>query len=182
VQTFSLPVGGDHITQDIARGLGVGVLEAERLKTLYGSAIIERGDDQKFLPESQFFNGVSGKQVTKQLLSTIIRSRVEEIFEMIMQQIKINILVAGQRYVLTGGASMLHGIKEKAELMLRGAVRLGHPTNIVDMNKLSMGLDFSVCAGLFALVDKNNQEIAVPKHASQKYFWDRIKSWLYDTI
>lgn len=182
VQTFSLPVGGDHITQDIARCLGVGVLEAERLKTLYGSAIVERGYDQKFLPEAHFFNEASGKQVTKQNLSTIIRSRVEEIFEMIMQQIKINILVAGQRYVLTGGASMLHGTKEKAELMLRGSVRLGYPSNIMDVNKLSMGLDFSVCAGLFALVDKNNQEIAIPKHTSQKFFWDRIKSWMYDTI
>lgn len=182
VQTFSLSVGGGHITQDIARGLGVALIEAERLKTLYGSSIIERGDDQRFLPESQSLNGMSGKQVTKQLLSTIIRSRVEEVFEMIMQQIKINILASGQRYVLTGGTSMLHGMKEKAELMLRGAVRLGYPSNIVDMDKLSRGADFSVCAGLFALIDKNNQEIAIPKHVSRKFFWDRVKSWMYDTI
>lgn len=181
VQAFSLPVGGEHITQDVARGVGISMADAERLKTLYGSSIIERGDDQRIL-QVQMLNSMSGKQVTKQLLATIIRSRVEEMFEMITQQIKINILATGQRYVLTGGSSMLNGIKEKAELMLRGTVRLGHPTNVVETNTVSMGPEFSVCAGLFALVDKNTQEVAIPKHTSRKFFWDRLKSWMYDTI
>lgn len=181
VQAFSLPVGGDHITQDIARGMGISLIDAERLKTLYGSTIIERGDDQKIL-QVQTLNTISGKQVTKQLLATIIRSRVEEIFEMITQQIKINILATSQRYILTGGTSMLHGIKEKAELMLRGSVKLGQCTQVVGTNSASMGPEFAVCAGLFSLVDKNTQEIRIPKHTSNRFFWDRIKSWMYDTI
>ncbi len=181
VQVFSLPVGGEHITQDVARGLGISLADAERLKTLYGSTIIERGDDQKIL-HAQTLNTMSGKQVTKQLLATIIRSRVEEIFEMITQQIKINILATSQRYVLTGGTSMLHGIKEKAELKLRGTIKLGYPTHVVGANTASMGPEFGVCAGLFSLVDKNTQDVTIPKHTSGKFFWGRIKSWMYDTI
>lgn len=181
VQAFSLPVGGEHITQDIARGLGISLSDAERLKTLYGSSIIERGDDQKIL-QVQALNMPSNKQVTKHLLVTIIRSRVEEIFEMITQQIKINILAAGQRYVLTGGSSMLPGIKEKAELMLKGPVKLGCPVNVIGPDTAMMGPEFSVCAGLFALVDKNSHEMVKPKHTSHRFFWDRLRSWIYDTI
>lgn len=181
VQAFSLPLGGEHITQDIARGLGVGLADAERLKTLYGSTIIERGDEQKIL-QIHTLNISSGKQTTQKLLTTIIRSRVEEILEMITQQIKINILSAGQRYVLTGGTSVLQGIKEKAELTLRGSVRLGQPINILGDDINSPGPEFSVCAGLLALMDKSNQEIVKPKNTSRKFFLDRLKSWIYDTI
>lgn len=181
VQAFSLPVGGEHITQDVARGIGISLSDAERLKTLYGSSIIERGDDQKIL-HVQTLNTMGGKQVTKHLLATIIRSRVEEMFEMITQQIKINILATSQRYVVTGGSSMLHGIKEKAELILRGTVKLGHPTKVVGANTASMGPEFAVCAGLFSLVDKKTQDVTIPKHTTGKFFWDRIKSWMYDTI
>lgn len=181
VQAFSLPIGGEHITQDIARGLGISLSDAERLKTLYGSSIIERGDDQKIL-QVQALNTTSNKQVTKQLLVTIIRSRVEEIFEMITQQIKISILASGQRYVLTGGASLLQGIKEKAELMLKGTVRLGYPIHVIGPDTAIMGPEFSVCAGLFTLVDKNSSEMVTPKHTSHRFFWDRIRSWIYDTI
>lgn len=181
VQAFSLPVGGDHITQDIARGLGVSLADAERLKTLYGSTIVERGDEQKVLQVHEL-NISSGKQITQKLLTTIIRSRVEEILEMITQQIKINILSAGQRYVFTGGTSMLHGIKEKAELTFRGSVRLGLPINILGPDINSPGPEFSVCAGLLALIDKGNQEIVKPKNTSKNFFLDRLKSWIYDTI
>jgi cell division protein FtsA len=181
VQAFALPIGGEHITQDIARGLGISLMEAERLKTLYGSSIIERGDDQKVLPV-ETINMPSSKQITKQLLTTIIRSRVEEIFEMITQQIRINMLATGQRYVLTGGTSMLHGIKEKAELMLKGAVKLGYPLKVTGPDTAVMGPEFSVCAGLLMLVDKNTQEVIKPKHTSRKFFWDRIRSWIHDTI
>lgn len=181
VQAFSFPIGGEHITHDISRGIGISYLEAERLKTLYGSTIIERGDEQKLL-QATISNEVVGKQITKKLLATIIRSRVEEILEMITQKIKINMLSAGQRYVLTGGASMLQGIKEKAELILRGPVRLGQPINIIGPDSASTGPEFSVCAGLLALVDKSNHEIVTPKNTSSKFFWNRLKSWIYEAI
>lgn len=169
VQAFSLPIGGDHITHDIARGLGVSLADAERLKTLYGSSIIERGDEHKVL-QVHALNDAGSKQITKQLLVTIIRSRVEEIFEMITQQLKINILAAGQRYVLSGGSGMLQGIKEKAELMLKGSVRLGYPINFKGRDTHVMGAEFSTCAGLLTLIDKHNQEMVAPKNTSRIFF------------
>src|SRR5580692_5261232 len=43
----AVPVGGSHVTNDIARGLSTPVAHAERLKTLYGSAIASSTDERE---------------------------------------------------------------------------------------------------------------------------------------
>lgn len=180
VQAFSISIGADHITQDIAKGIGVSMQEAERLKTLYGSSIIERGDNQRMLQVNSV-DFATEKRVTQYLLTNIIRSRVEEIFEMITGQMRISLLSQGQRYVLTGGGSLLKDIKQKAELMLKSSVRLGTALNTQNFESTAMGPEFSVCSGLFKLAEANKQELITPnKKVSKRFLLDRIKSWIYD--
>lgn len=182
VQAFSISVGSNHITQDIAKGIGVNLQEAERLKTLFGSAIIERGDNQKML-QIDSLNSATDKRIAQYLLTNIIRSRVEEIFEMIMGQMRINLLAQGQRYVLTGGGSLLKDVKQKAELMLKGNVRSGTALNVRNFEGTLMGPEFSVCAGLFKLAESNRQEVITPnKNTPKRFLIDRIKTWIYDII
>lgn len=180
IQSFTLPVGSTHITNDIAKGLGISVNDAERLKTLYGSSILERGDERKIL-QIKDFNIDGSKQITQHLLTSVIRSRIEEIFELVTQQLKIKSLARGQKYILTGGGSLLPGIKEKAELMLKGAVRLGNPLNLDTKDAALAGPEFAACAGLLSLASKENYEIE-PSQKKKHFFWDKIKSWIYDTV
>lgn len=179
-QSFALPIGSSHITHDLAKGLGVGLGDAERLKTLYGSSIIERGDEQKLL-QIKDLNINGSKQITQYLLTSVIRARVEELFELVTQQLKIKSLARGQKYILTGGGSLLPGIKEKAELMLKGTVRIGTPFGLNAQDGALAGPEFSACVGLLSLASKENYEIE-PSQKKKYFFWDKIKSWIYDTV
>src|SRR5437868_2615110 len=49
----SVPVGGGHVTNDIARGLSTPVAHAERMKTLYGSAIASSSDERETISVPQ---------------------------------------------------------------------------------------------------------------------------------
>jgi cell division protein FtsA len=51
VHADAIAVGGHHVTMDIARGLTTRVSAAERLKTLYGSAITSSADDRDMIAE-----------------------------------------------------------------------------------------------------------------------------------
>ena len=44
-----MPVGGQHVTQDIARGLSTSIAGAERIKTLHGSAIASANEDREMI-------------------------------------------------------------------------------------------------------------------------------------
>ena len=49
VHADAIAIGGQHITNDIARGLSTRIEDAERLKTMYGSALPHPADDRDVL-------------------------------------------------------------------------------------------------------------------------------------
>jgi len=110
VFTGSIAVGGNHITADIAQGLGVSLATAERIKTLYGSALSETIEN-----EEQFdvpLIGESGEEglhkIQRSDISRIIRPRIEETFELLLANLNrsgINKTHCA-RAVLTGGGAM----------------------------------------------------------------------------
>ncbi len=144
-----LPVGGMHITNDIAIGLRTSIDTAERVKLLYGAAdsrMVDHGeliDLNKVDPEE---NGtVSRKEVVE-----IIEARLEEIFDLVNRELK-NIdrdgkLPAG--VVLTGGGSELQGILEVAKDALRLPAQMGQTQNIVSIIDRVEEPTFAVACGL----------------------------------
>lgn len=127
----SLPIGGSHVTTDIARGFSTTLVNAERLKTLYGSAIYAAADDKEMIsvPLVGEKPGSLMNQVPRSALVSIIKPRIEETFELILSRLKkagANPF-DGRRIVVTGGASQLAGIREVAALTLGKNVRLGRP-------------------------------------------------------
>jgi len=127
-------VGGAHITNDIARGLTTSLGHAERLKTLYGNAIVAPLDDRETVDVPQVGEEASelANPVPKSHLIRIIQPRLEEIFEMVKNRLENSNLndVAGRRCVLTGGTSQLPGIRDMAQRILDKQVRLGRPIRI----------------------------------------------------
>ena len=152
VHTDVVPVGGNHITNDIARGLSTPVSYAERMKTLYGGALASADDeretiDVRLIGEAE---DSSANPVPRAQLMRIIRPRVEEIFEMVRDRLEASGFAekAGRRMVLTGGASQLHGLPELAARMFGKTVRLGRPRNILGLAEATGGPAYSTCAGL----------------------------------
>lgn len=148
----SVALGGQHVTNDIARGLGTGMQPAERLKTLYGSAIENPGDDRDFLevPLMGDAGRVSNNPVPRTELVRIIRPRIEELFEHVRDKLIASGCgdIAGRRVVLTGGASQLDGVAEVASRVLDKQVRPGRPLGVEGLAESTAGPAFATAAGM----------------------------------
>ncbi len=156
----TLPIGGTHVTNDIARGLSTPVIHAERMKTLYGSAIASAADEREMIAVPQVGEDEDGQanHVPKSLLVGIISPRLEETFEMVRDRLESSGFdkIAGRRIVLTGGASQLPGTRELAALILDKQIRAGRPLRIEGLAEATGGPAFSTSAGLvkFALSER----------------------------
>ncbi|WP_337996120.1 cell division protein FtsA [Oleispirillum naphthae] len=147
-----LPIGGQHVTNDIARGLSTPVASAERLKTLYGHALHAPAADREMLEVPLIGEDEDGQsnQVPRSMLTQIIRPRLEETFELAREHLETAGLfaAAGRRVVLTGGASQLNGARDVAAEVLQRQVRLGRPMGLKGMADAAAGPGFAACAGL----------------------------------
>lgn len=151
LHTAHLPVGGQHVTNDIARMLLTPVREAERLKTCYGSTEPSPDDEREMLPMSMIgeeeynVHSVARSEVIK-----VIRPRLEETFELVRDRLeKAGVLrEAGNRVVLTGGASQLPGAREMAARILDRQVRLGRPMALRGLPSSAQLPGFSTAVGL----------------------------------
>jgi cell division protein FtsA len=155
-----IPVGGSHVTNDIARGLSTPVVHAERMKTLYGSAITSSADEREMITVPLVGEDEDGhaNHVSKSILVGIIAPRLEETFELVRDRLESSGFdkITGRRVVLTGGASQLPGTRELAGLILDKQVRVGRPLRIDGLAESTQGPAFATAAGLvhFALSER----------------------------
>lgn len=122
----TIPIAGEHITNDITVGLQTPIEEAERIKKQYGTCLVDSvGDDEKI--EVATIGGESTKQVSRKKLAKVIEPRVEEILDLAMQEVEDagyrDLVPAG--VVITGGTSLLHGIPEFIERRYGLPARVG---------------------------------------------------------
>jgi cell division protein FtsA len=154
IYTDSVPMGGAHVTRDIASGLSTSRPHAERMKTLYGACIATPSDDHELIdvPLIGEDNANHPNHVPRSMLVGIIAPRLEETFEAVRKKLDDSGVAAqaGRRLVLTGGASQLHGVRELAALILGKQVRMGRPLRIAGLADSTSGPAFSVSAGLLA--------------------------------
>ncbi len=151
----AIPLGGNHVTNDLARGIGTPTVHAERLKTLFASVIPGPADDRDAIDVPAVGETDDGQtiQVSRSMLVGIVRPRIEETLELVRDRLEVSGLAraAGRRVVLTGGASQLQGIRELAARVLDKQVRLGRPIRVSGLAEATGGPSFSTCAGLLNL-------------------------------
>lgn len=128
--TTVLPIGGDHMTNDISIGLRTSTEEAERIKIKHGYAFYDHAsEDEVFsLP---VIGSDKQEQYSQLDLSDIIEARLEEILLMVQESIKklgYRDLPGG--YVFTGGVANLPGLLELAQLVLQHNLRIAKPDYI----------------------------------------------------
>jgi cell division protein FtsA len=151
LHTAQLPIGGLHVTKDLATGLSTTIAHAERLKTLYGNVEKSPDDEHEMLPVPLVGEEEDHQlaRVPRSMVVNIIRPRIEETFEYVKERLD----TAGMgrtRVVLTGGACQLPGLRELAARVLGRQVRLGRPAAIRGLPELASGPAFAVAAGLLA--------------------------------
>jgi len=147
-----VPMGGTHVTSDLARMLAAPVSAAERLKTLYGAALgdIETGTDVISVPQMGEDGDGYANRVPRSMLTRIIQPRLEEIFAQVQERLRASgfDVAAGRRAVLTGGACQLAGTRELAQRVLNKQVRLGRPQTFNGLPAASAGPDYATALGL----------------------------------
>lgn len=187
-----VPIGGQHITNDIARGLSTTIAHAERMKTLWGSALASAVDEREMI--SVPLLGERGvdtvQQVPKSMLTGIIRPRLEETFEMLRNKLEAAGAqnIAGRRLVVTGGASQLNGVREVATEWLGMQVRMGSPAHVQGMPESAHSPGFAVCAGMLNYALMPDIHYALPKakaeqvaRAQSGYVW-RMGRWIAESF
>jgi cell division protein FtsA len=124
--TAVIALGGKNVTNDIAIGLRTPVEQAEELKLTHGSALASIVDPEEML----LVPGVAGREtreISRNVLASIIEPRMEEIFSLVAREMKRiqhgELLTAG--IILSGGAAIMPGAVELAEQMFDMPVRIG---------------------------------------------------------
>ncbi len=144
-----LAVGGDHISNDISLGLRIPLTRAEKLKIEEGSTKLGAATPGEMIVLKNDA-GFSGKEVEREMLNTIIHARVRENFELIKKQIEQEISphALGAGVMLTGGSSLLRGIKDVAESVFDLPVHLARDSDVSGPKSVLNNPQYSTAIGL----------------------------------
>src|SRR6202166_2354825 len=151
IHTGVIPVGGDHFTSDLSVGLCTPLAEAEKIKKIYGNAIVT------LIPEGNEVEVPSvgdraSRLLPQRLVAEILEPRARELFEMIRETLRqsgmFDACLAG--IVLSGGGSRLPGIFDVAESVLRRPVRLSWPTPLARMPVSLAEPEYATVLGMVA--------------------------------
>jgi len=190
VHADCIPVGGANVTNDIARGLSTPVQHAERMKTLYGNCMPSPSDDLEVIKVPLIGEEQTGETnpVPRSMLVGIIRPRIEETFELVRDHLHAAGFekLSGPRVVLTGGASLLPGVREMAgEILGKAQVRMAKPRYLEGMAEAASGPQFATCAGLIShsletSVESTGRTYRPKEQAGTRL--GRIGQWLRDNF
>jgi len=149
--TAVLPLGGGHLTNDIAAGLRTPTIEAEKIKHRFGCARADNVPRHTSI-EVPSVGDREPRILSRHILCEIIEPRVEEIFTLVTREIirsgYEDSLASG--IVLTGGTALLDSIAEVAERAFRLPVRIGVPQHVSGLADLVASPLYSASIGLVA--------------------------------
>jgi len=144
-----LAVGGDHVSNDLAYGLKVPLSRAEKLKIEYGAAAVADAAKGQTISLTNEL-GLELKRINHEHLQRIMTARLEEIFELIVQDLEraglVEYLRAG--VLLCGGASRVPGIVKLAENVFQMNVVAGHACAISGLTAALDQPEFAAAIGL----------------------------------
>ena len=183
--TAVLAVGGNHITSDIAQGLHLPMSQAEEIKIQHGHAIQADVNAHETF-EIKPFGENEPIEISRALLANIIEARVEEIFNLVLQELKRSgydgLLPAG--IVLTGGSRLLPGMRTMANRIFGVPVRIARPEGLVGMTDRLNSPAFATSVGLLKWAFLYNeflptepQKSSLPLSGNHQA-WEILKEWL----
>lgn len=129
LHTAAIPVGGMHVTNDVAIGLRSSIDVAERIKVEFGAAIPDTVKKSQEINLKNVSPAEEAVNVSRRQVAEIIEARLSEIFSLVNRHLRAidraGLLPAG--VVLTGGGAKLPGIVDLAKKELRLPAQVGFP-------------------------------------------------------
>ena len=158
-------VGGEHVTRDLAQIFDCSIADAERIKTLHGSALAGAGDDHRLVDAPRLGEAAENSRVSRAEISAVIAARLEEIYALILEAVRraaparANGDQALRRAVLTGGGSLLTGGLELAERVFKVRSRLGRPTALSGAPDAATAPQCAACVGALVVSARADQNL-----------------------
>lgn len=181
--TMVLPLAGQHFTNDLAVGVRTTLKEAERIKKQFGNVYCitpSEGD----LIEIEAVQGTDKQRISITDMNRILQARAAEILMLVQQEIVARELQQFMRtgLVLTGGGSLLKGMKELGEHIFKVPVRIGAPRVAYQLPELLDSPIFATGYGLLINTLRREQEGGIHSLDGPlvKRIFIRMKSWVSD--
>ena len=184
--TDAIEIGGMHVTNDIAKGLCIDMQNAERIKVLYGTVNPHNVDHADVNDLHVMEEDIDGDTIDKNMLVDIIRARIEEINEIIKQKLASSNMekYAGNKIVITGGASELIGLKELTSRMFLKRVRVASPLDkeiIANFNRYNSVAN-TTAIGLLLYIYNDIKENHQDMNQHDEGIVANIAQWLKNTF
>lgn len=163
VHTASVPIGGNHFTNDLAVGLQMPVAQAELLKRQYGSAVVtavpQHAEIEIANPQPQMLR--------LRLIAEILEPRARELMYYVKESLRQGGVVdaLGSGCVLTGGGAMLPGMLDVTESHLRVPARIGMPVRLSRMPSELMNPSSAVMVGILLYAHRTRVTRSAESHS-----------------
>ncbi len=172
--TAVLPLGGDHLTHDIAIGLRTPPKSAEEIKRQYGCALASLVGSEEVV-EVPSVGGRRPRLLSRQMLCEIMQPRMDEIFTHVALDVRragfMRQVAAG--VVVTGGSSLMEGVPELAEQLFDLPVRLGMPTGVGGLKEVVSSPMYSTGVGLVLYGADHRDQRSFGRH-SERTLVDKV--------
>lgn len=145
-----VPLGGAHVTRDIALALGISLAQAERLKVMQGTGFCAPGDDSRLIDIPAADGKASEETVSVMALADIIGPRLQETLSLLFDRLE----QAGvdkrlvRRAVITGGGAQARGLCDLVERVHGIRARPARPLNNYNAPEHLGGAGFAVSLGM----------------------------------
>lgn len=182
MHTTVLPLGGNHLTNDVAVGLRTPANEAEKIKQRYGCVLTSLVSREETI-EVPSVGGRNPRILSRQILSEILEPRMEEIFNLVRQEIARagfeDRISAG--IVIAGGCATLEGMPELAEQVFNLPVRRGMPREVGGLTDVVRNAMYAGGVGLVQLAAKSGASRDKVKGEAETGYSkvrSRVREWL----
>jgi len=143
-----IPVGGDHITNDLHLVTGLPWSKAEKVKVEEGDA---SGDPARSVGTIRVPNdqGFAEATISRQLVNEVIRTRLEETLQLVREQLPpATFRQLGSGVFLTGGTSLMHGFGELVHQLFDCAIYRSEGPDVSGIHALFKDPRYSTVVGL----------------------------------
>ncbi len=176
VHTYVLPIGGDHVTNDIAFALRAPIKVAESIKKDHGCAqtSLVEGNETFDVPH---VGGTRSHETSRRMLAEVIEPRLEELFTLVREELTRSgyedMLPAG--VVLTGGSTLMPGMPELAEKVFGLSARRGVPRDVGGLTDVVGSPVYSTGVGLVKFGLKGMRDGARFGRGVESSLYTRVK-------
>ena len=166
VHSITFPVGINHITKDISKVCSLSLEESENIRNKIDFSFENENDlfDENSNLKSVYFKNSNFRKISRSLILNIVKSRLDEMFEMIKKQIiltELNSIFGTNLFIVGGGSNLLNLQKYSSNFFGLNVKKLG--TNNKKEGEEKFDELFASCLGALRIIKDGWETEAIPE-------------------